>query len=271
MKNTLDLFTRGKDFLWTDEHIAKKMLALHLDGTHDAASRNIETIDKTLQWIHRNIKPHSTISDYGCGPGIYAEKLTLLGHEVSGMDISSHSINYARQSAENNKLSIEYTVGNYLEGDFSDLSDAALCIYCDFGALIPDEQTLFLKKIHKSLNNKGILIFDVFSDRFSDSQVEKRQWDFCESEDFWCRNPHYTLSESVHFADSKSWGHRTIVIDCISGEEKEFITWDQYYSEKEIETLLYDRGFSVEKIETHLVLKNDFTSNEVLFVKAVKK
>jgi len=75
MNNELKVYARSKNFLWTDSYIASNMLQAHLDLDHDAASRNRLSIEKTVNWIHREIKGNSTLIDLGCDPGLYAEKL----------------------------------------------------------------------------------------------------------------------------------------------------------------------------------------------------
>ncbi len=270
MKNELELFKRSKGFLWTDKHIANNMLSAHLDQSNDVASRNGETIDKTVDWINREIRQNSKIIDLGCGPGLYAQRLSSLGHFVTGIDISKNSIKYAKKTAKNKNLPIKYSVGNYLKKGVMETTDVALCIYCDFGALIPEEQDIFLKNVHDSLDSEGILFFDVFTEKFSNTKQEERNWYITTTEDFWNKKPHYILSESVHFKDNNCWGSRTIIIDKKSGKENEFITWDQYYTESEITEKLSNNGFKVEKIEKTLIQKNEFTSNEVMFVKAIK-
>jgi hypothetical protein len=37
--------------LWTDEHTSKQMLSFHLNETVDVSSRNIEFINRSVEWI----------------------------------------------------------------------------------------------------------------------------------------------------------------------------------------------------------------------------
>lgn len=257
--------------MWTDIHIANNMLLAHLDDHNDAASRNVHSIQKTVQWIHQEINAGSAIIDFGCGPGLYSEKLASLGHSVIGLDISENSIWYARESAERNNLPIKYLNGNYLSQIDLGVFDVALCIYCDFGALIPSEQKAFLKNVHTSLNEDGVFIFDVFSEGLSVTKIKQRDFTIVENEDFWSDQPHFILSETVFFEEETAWGQRNIIIDQKTGKQKEFITWDTLYNEARITELLDENGFIVEKIKQGLVNENSFTSNDVLFIKARKK
>jgi 2-polyprenyl-3-methyl-5-hydroxy-6-metoxy-1,4-benzoquinol methylase len=90
------------------------MLAAHLDVTSDAASRNRNTIKKTVKWINSMIPPQARILDLGCGPGLYAEEFALRGHSVTGIDISNRSIDYAKQHAQEAGLTIDYYSQDYL-------------------------------------------------------------------------------------------------------------------------------------------------------------
>ena len=160
--NNLQLYQRSKSFIWTDEHISKNMLTAHLDLDSDAASRNINTIKKTVEWISSVTKENAKILDIGCGPGLYSAALSEKGFNVTGIDISSRSIKYAEQKAIENNLFINYQCKNYIDDIIERKFDVVICIYCDFGALIPDEQTILLRKVSNVLSDDGIFIFDVF-------------------------------------------------------------------------------------------------------------
>ena len=42
--------------IWTDEYVAKQLLAAHLDPNTDVASRRPETIDRSVAWIVEEIQ-----------------------------------------------------------------------------------------------------------------------------------------------------------------------------------------------------------------------
>ncbi len=268
MENALSLYQRSKNFLWTDKHIARQMLTFHLDTTNDAASRNEKTIDATVDWIDGVISKNSSILDLGCGPGLYSERLSQKNHTVTGIDISGRSIRYAKESAKRKNLRIRYYRQSYLESLPSGTFDAALCIYCDFGALTGDEQVVFLRNVSRSLRDDGVLLLDVFAHKLSDAKREERTWSYSDSNGFFSKKPHFILHESKYFQEANAWGTRDIILE--AGKTKEFITWDTMYSEESITALLRANGFTVEEIKTDLVRKNEFTSDDVLFVKAKK-
>jgi len=243
------------------------MLAAHLDFTNDAASRNIKVITKTIDWIKTIIKTNSSILDLGCGPGLYTEMLVKNGYFVTGLDISKRSIKFARDSARKQKLSIKYQNKNYLKTKIHNTYDCITCIYCDFGALIPVEQTILLKNIHNALNDDGSFIFDVFTDKLANERTESKQWNYCKDSSFWSKKPSFVLEETKHFPNEHTWGNRSIVIN---NRSKEYITWDTYYTKQQISELLQNNGFQIEEVKEDLVEKNSFTSNNVMFIKARK-
>ncbi len=267
--NELRLYSRSDSNIWTDSYIAKNMLLAHLDYENDGASRNLNTVKRTLNWIYSVSEGKKKIIDLGCGPGIYANLLDKNGYSVTGIDISALSIDYAKKWAEKENSTIDYRCSNYIKDRIDGKYDIAICIYCDFGALIPGEQKLFLKNVHKSINKDGFIILDVFGNGLNRKRKEYRKWEYIDGKDFWSSKPHYLLEESKHFKDLEIWGSRTIVIE-EKKKVKEYIMWDQYYSEDKIKNLLKDNGFLVEEVNDKLVKKNKFASNNVLFVKARK-
>jgi len=63
-------FETGEPHFWTDPHIARQMLAFHLDPTGEAASRRPETIDSITHWIATSVglRQGDSILDLGCTP-----------------------------------------------------------------------------------------------------------------------------------------------------------------------------------------------------------
>lgn len=267
--NELKLYQRSDSFIWTDEHISKNMLSAHLDFESDAASRNMKTIEKTIEWLVDKIPNGGKILDLGCGPGLYSSLLAKKGYSVTGVDISDRSISYAKNKAVEENLQIDYQCVNYIKDAIGTGYDAVICIYCDFGALIPEEQSVLLKKIYGGLSDNGAFIFDVFKAGLCDKMQEYRSWYYSGEESFWTDKPHFILEELKHFIDYKTWGSRTIIIE--EGKNpREFITWDNYYTEDDIENVLNNSRFNIESINNKLVAENEFTSNDVMFIEAKK-
>ncbi|EOH64712.1 class I SAM-dependent methyltransferase [Enterococcus mundtii] len=102
--NKPTLYQQTKGAFWDDRHISKQMLQAHLDPEFEGASRKAGFIDESIRWINTVIPPktYPTLLDIGCGPGIYAEKFSRLGYEVTGLDFSKRSIAYAKNLRKTN-------------------------------------------------------------------------------------------------------------------------------------------------------------------------
>ena len=48
------IYEKGTAFMWTDEHISKQLLNVHLNPDIDLGSRKKSTIEKTANWILDN-------------------------------------------------------------------------------------------------------------------------------------------------------------------------------------------------------------------------
>lgn len=92
------------------------------DGISDKFAKNIYGTTKGqlrhallchhLSTLNLVNTPPKQILDSGCGLGQMAEFFADAGHHVEGMDISSESIAYAKQQAQDKHLSIDYSVGS---------------------------------------------------------------------------------------------------------------------------------------------------------------
>jgi len=65
-----------------------------LYNNHDASEARL-FMDKLLAYLHP--KPHDRILDLACGKGRYSLYLNQKGFDVTGIDLSEHSIAYARR------------------------------------------------------------------------------------------------------------------------------------------------------------------------------
>jgi SAM-dependent methyltransferase len=264
--NDLKLFQKSANILWTDEHISKSMLAFHLDESNDAASRKKENRTKIINFINGIVQPNSNIIDLGCGPGLYAHELGVLGHKVLGIDFNRKSVNYAKKN-KSIKDYIDFKYANYLTDEISGKYNAAIMIYYDFGVLIPDEQILLLEKLHIILQNDGLFIFDMYGTKDALNVNQNKNWYISDGRDFWSDEPYILMEETKIFEYEKRAGKRYILVNQNNGTIKEFIVWEQYYDEASIIKLMSQNGFDI--VETNSSLMND--NGKTLFIIAKKK
>ena len=253
--------------IWTDPWIAKGMLDAHLDDTTDAASRAPAQRERAIGWIE-GLSPgrRPRILDLGCGPGLYAEAFAARGCEVTGMDLSPSSIEYAHSSASAKGLEIDYRCGNYLTAELGSGCALAMMIYCDFGALSPADAELLLGRVRDALAPGGLFVFDVLGPAQA-SQKPARTWQVSAGPGFWSPKPHLVLEEHLAYPEERCFARQDIVL--VEDEEPAiYRTWDRWFDEVELRQLLADHGFEIVEIRADLVAKNDFGSDDVLFIAA---
>ncbi|MFC0404476.1 class I SAM-dependent methyltransferase [Enterococcus ureilyticus] len=93
------------------------------------------------------------VVDLGCGPGLYAERLALKNYNITALDFSENSIDYAKREAKANNLVVDYRHQNYLTWQETERYDLALLIYCDYVALNVEDRKRLLKNILSSLKS----------------------------------------------------------------------------------------------------------------------
>lgn len=125
------------------------MLSFHLNAEIDVSSRKFSFINRSVDWIvaHFDIREGKSVADFGCGPGLYTERLAKTNAAITGIDFSKNSIEYARNRARNENLNINYVNQNYLEFTSDNKYDLIIMIMCDFCALSPEQRkTLYDKE-----------------------------------------------------------------------------------------------------------------------------
>lgn len=237
-------FAKGEKLFWNDEHISKQMLEAHLDQERDAASRRHATIKKTCDWIASKLQlpENAEVVDLGCGPGLYCSLLGEMGYKVTGIDYSKRSLEYARQSASEKGLVIDYIYEDYLNMDYIDKFDLALMIYYDFGVFSNDERDMLLRKIWSALKHNGIFVFDLMTPK--GNQEEKSGWSVFEEGGFWSSKPYIELFRSFYYEEEKALLRQHAIIE-ENGKTRVFRLWDRYYSVEDITSVLNRAGFEV--------------------------
>jgi 2-polyprenyl-3-methyl-5-hydroxy-6-metoxy-1,4-benzoquinol methylase len=264
------LYEKGSSVMWTDSHISKQLLDVHLNSEIDLASRKTTTIKSTVDWILDNSGLRKlNILDLGCGPGLYSEILAKEGHKVTGVDFSSHSIKHAKKEAEKKNLKITYLNENYLELYLAENTfDLVILIYTDFGVLLPRERDQLLGIIKNVLKPKGTFIFDVLNDKDIESKTSPKSWEVSE-QGFWKDKPYLALSDSYLYEDE-----RVILYQHILMDEQENIDlyrfWTHFFSHSDLTKILNDHGFFEVNFYEDVLQKGDLWSGDnVTFCKAI--
>lgn len=264
-------FTPGEELFWDDPHVSKGMLEAHLNPDIDAASRKPETIEKTVKNLigSMNLKSGDKILDLGCGPGLYCKHFAQRGFNVTGLDYSRRSIEYAIQVASNSVLDIEYKYMNYLDMEYSNAFDAVLLIYGDLCVLPDDDRDLLLRKVHKALKPDGYFAFDVTTRIHREKNGLKNRWYAAES-GFWKPGPHLVLETGFDYPEENIYLDQYLVIE-ESGKLSVYRNWFHDYSLEEIVEVLNNHGFSVKKTWSNLTGTQYQENSEWIGIIAKKK
>jgi SAM-dependent methyltransferase len=243
-----DPFTSGEPLFWDDPHISAHLLEAHLNPDIDAASRNPETIDRSVKWLVENLalKAGDSVLDLGCGPGLYTSRFARAGLQVTGVDYSHRSIEYATKSAAKNNLKIAYRYQNYLELNDENRYDVVLLIYGDFCPLNPEQRTTLLNNAYRALKPNGKFVLDVSTREHRKKHGNKNRWQALES-GFWKPGPHLVLEEGFDYPEQSIWLDQYTVIEA-NGKMSVYRNWFQDYTPEAITNELAQNGFVVESL-----------------------
>jgi 2-polyprenyl-3-methyl-5-hydroxy-6-metoxy-1,4-benzoquinol methylase len=267
------IYEQGDAFMWTDEHISRQLLNIHLNPDIDLGSRKLVTIRETVNWILnlQKGKDKLKVLDLGCGPGLYSEIFAQNGHVVTGIDISDNSIAYAQKSASDQGLDIEYINASYLELEMEkDKYDLVLLIYTDLGVLSPHDRDKLLKMILNTLKPDGLFIFDVLRDNSLEKKTTPRSWEAAQS-GFWKNSPYVALSESFLYKEQKVILYQHIIID--SDEYiRTYRFWTHFFNQEDLKQMLGNFGFTTIDFRDDILPEGDiWNGDNVIFTVASKK
>jgi len=234
--------------LWTDEYTSKQMLTFHLDEGFDVSSRSTAFIDRSVEWIasHFNVGVGKKVADFGCGPGLYAERLAKKQADVTGIDFSTRSIHYAKEHAIKEGLSIQYINENYLEFETDDRFRLILMIMCDFCALSPAQRKKILTKFHALLETGGSVLLDVYSLNEFEQREETAIYESNLLNGFWSPNKYYGFLNTFKYEEEKVVLDKYTIID--ANRTRTVYNWLQYFSPEMLEMEFEECGFTVEKL-----------------------
>lgn len=265
-----EIYSPGTALMWVDEYISTQLLATHLSQDVELASRKETTITSSIEWILNKVAGNRlNILDLGCGPGLYAEKLAERGHLVTGMDFSSNSIQYAKESANMKKLDISYLQQDYLEFEEENKYDLILLIFTDFGVLTPDQRSTLLGKIYRALKPGGAFVFDVLNENSEIQESGSKDWELVEK-GFWRNHPYLALTESLYYEKQKVTLSQHIIIDDDCGTEV-YRFWIHTFSHSDLSEIISSADFSTAECYDSILPDSEMcSSRSVTFCVATK-
>ena len=236
------------DDLWTEEHTSKQMLSYHLNESIDASSRNTAFIDRSVAWIvsQFEVGSHTAIADFGCGPGLYANRLAERGASVTGIDFSENSLQYARQVAVDRGLSTDYILSNYLEFETDLRFDLIIMIMCDFCALSPAQRKTLLNKFRALLKPSGSVLLDVHSLDYFDQKEESATYELNQLFGFWSAQDYYGFVNTFKYDDEKVLLDKYTIIE--PSRTRVVYNWLQCFSQESLAEEFGENGFKIEAV-----------------------
>jgi len=233
--------------LWTDPHIAARMLEYHLDPETDWASRRPRTIAAIVAWFDVAFAlKGKAVCDLGCGPGLYAAEMARRGARVTGIDFSPSSIAHARGVAEGEDLSARFSVADYLADDLPTGQDLVVLIYGDYCALPPQDRRRLCARVRESLAPGGAFVFDVFSlGRFA-ALREEVEFGRRLMDGFWAPGDYFGFRRTLLYSEEKVGLDRYLVV--APGRSFEIFNWMQYFDPEG--AVAEARAFGFSRVET---------------------
>jgi SAM-dependent methyltransferase len=231
--------------LWTDEHTSKQMLEYHLNGDVDMSSRRTEFIDRSTEWIIKKFQVGSgkRVVDFGCGPGLYTQRLAKTGAQVIGIDFSRRSIEYARSKAEAHGLDVQYICGDYLNVGVLEPADMITMIFCDYCALGPTQRKQILDIFKRGLKAEGRILFDVFSQ----SAFERREEaNVCEKNQlfgFWTPHDYYGFMSTFKYPERHVAVDKYTIVE--PDRTRTVYNWLQYFTPESLSNEIEAAGLNV--------------------------
>ncbi len=238
------LYMKSEAAFWNEEHISQQMLNAHLDPNFEGASRKAVFIDKSAQWIGGNLPPnkYNKLLDLGCGPGLYTERFAKMGYQVTGIDFSERSIDYAKKAAKQQGLDISYHCRDYLNMDIDKNFDVSTMIYCDYGALSTEDRKKLRNYVYQHLTSGGRFLFDVFSMEFYHQFKESKSWEICPEGGFWSGEEYMLFQGNYKYEE-----HVTLEQMILMTDDKitPYYLWNTCFTKESLLREVEETGFKV--------------------------
>ncbi|MHB8132654.1 MAG: SAM-dependent methyltransferase [Anaerolineaceae bacterium] len=244
-------FTPGETKFWTDPYIAKQLLKVHLDPAVDAASRPLNIINQSVDWLIRDLdlRINDRVLDLGCGPGLYASCLAQQGLAVTGVDFSQNSITYAIQKAGEDGLKIDYRCLDYLHLKEELIFDAVFLVFGDYCTFSPESRVKLLSNINQALKPGGFFVLDVSTKFLRERVGLKKDWHL-DQNGFWRQGKVLVLEQGFEYENDLFLDQYIIIEEY--GKITVYRNWFQDYTPESIRSEIQANGFFVESIWSDL-------------------
>ena len=226
--------------LWTRPHLAQQMLGYHLSQETDLASRRVEFIDLVVDWIDAQLDlSGKAICDLGCGPGLYASRFGFKGAKVTGVDISAHSLDYAKRK----DARTVYIKADYLSDDLPSGFDVITLIYTDFCVLSTTQRKKLLGRMHEMLNPGGHIVLDVAGIGSFSKKEEVTIIEDSLMNGFWAPGDYVGIQRTFLYPKEYLSLDRYLIVE--PDDTWQIFNWFQHFTPESIELELQGAGFEI--------------------------
>ncbi|REH97593.1 hypothetical protein DOS70_01580 [Staphylococcus felis] len=177
--NSHEFSEESGESIWTHSKFQNFILQSHLNDNIKGGGRGLKFVDLASSFISEVALQYSveTILDIGCGPGLYSKILAEKGFELTGIDVSKVSIDFAKKNAANAQLDINYINDDIKTCEIRNKFDMAMILYQTYSTFTLEDRTKILKKIYNSLNEEGLLLLDVPSVSLYQKLIDINLWE----------------------------------------------------------------------------------------------
>ena len=188
--------------------------------------------------------------------------------EVTGIDFSVRSIEYAQQTAVRENLSIEYVNQDYLEYETDRRFDLIIMIFCDFAVLRPSNRARMLSKFHTLLKSRGSILLDVPSLKAFEKRKEGTIYEANFMNNFWSARKYHGFHHTFKYEKEKLILDKYTIIE--ADRTRVFHNWLQHFSREMIENELETHGFRIEGLLSDVAGSAYSSESEVFAIVAGK-
>ena len=230
--------------LWTRPHLARQMLTYHLSQETDLASRRFESIDQVVEWIDAQLDlSQKNVCDLGCGPGLYTERFASIGAQVTGVDFSRHSLNYAENQGSQ---TVRYLEADYLSDDLPTGFDVVTLIYTDLCALSPAQREGLLGRMREMLNPGGHIVLDIAGTGSFATKEETTVIEHKLMGGFWSPGDYVGIQRTFVYPTELLSLDRYLIVE--PSETWQVYNWTQHFTLEGIEAELRNAGFHIDEM-----------------------
>ena len=107
----------------------------------------------------------SRLLDLGCGTGRHSLEMARRGFNVTGIDISTANINYAKEeSSDEGLMNCKFEVADFANYQDQEKVDCVFCLFNTISIIIQNDDIIGLfKNVSENMEQSGIFVIELYS------------------------------------------------------------------------------------------------------------